>query len=53
MTRPRNPPVVRVDLPRWQPAWRTDELNAIRSEFEADGIPLPIHESPEIDDKAR
>ena len=54
MTRPRSQ-VVRVELPRWQPAWRTDEINAIRSELESDGEWLPIHKSDpaEFDDESR
>jgi len=43
-----------VDLPRWIPSHRQDELNAIRSELETDGEWLPIHKTDplEYDDEA-
>lgn len=46
---------VRVELPKWQPSHRQDQLNAIRSELELEGYELPLSRTdpPEFDDGAR
>jgi hypothetical protein len=44
-----------VEIPQWNPPHRQDQLNAIRSELEADGHGLPMGKTDpaEFDDGAR
>ena len=53
--RPRGFQPVRVEIPQWNPPHRQDQLNAIRSELEADGHGLPMGKTDpaEFDDGAR
>lgn len=53
--RPWGKEPVRVEIPQWTPSHRQDQLNAIRSELEAEGHDLPIGKTDpaEFDDEAR
>jgi hypothetical protein len=46
---------VKVDVPRWTPSHRQDQLNSIRSELEQEGHNLPIARTDpvEFDDESR
>ena len=53
--RPWGKEPVRVEILHWNPPHRQDQLNAIRSELEAEGHYLPIGKTDpaEFDDAAR